>query len=319
MQSILSFGADVDSRFIVVACAARSFAPCKVANERKAITQWLRTVPRGTRLAMESTGGYHELFADLAHKAGLQVFVINPRHLRRYAQGVGRRGKTDRVDAEVIARYVDREHAELHAYTPPSKEQRTLARLMSRRAKLVKVKDTVSQSLRGLSCIERERRELVTRIDRAIAKLEGLIQRILTQVPGAERAADRIETIPGFGRLTSTYLAHRFTSLPYASGDAAVAQTGLDPRPDDSGKRQGRRKLSKAGPAEQRRLLFNCGRVAARTPVWRPYYETQLAKGLSTTAAAVILARKMVRVAFALYKNDQPFDASYLGNHASNA
>ena len=315
MQSILSFGADVDSRFIVIACAERSFALCSIANERKAIAQWLRTVPRGSRLGMESTGGHHELLADLAHKAGLQVFVINPRHLRRYAEGVGRRGKTDRIDAEVIARYVEREHADLHAYIPPSKEQRAVARLMSRRAKLVQVKDTITQSLRALTCIERERRELIARIDRVIAKLELLIERALAEVPGAERAAAHIDTIPGFGRLTSNYLAHRFTSLPYTSGDAAVAQTGLDPRPDDSGKRHGRRKLSKAGPSEQRRLLFNCGRVAARLPLWRPYYEAQLAKGLSKTAAAIILARKMVRIAFALYKHDRPFDPT-LVSHA---
>jgi transposase len=36
------------------------------------------------------------LLAELAHKAGLEVFVINVRDLRRYAEGVGRRGKTDR-------------------------------------------------------------------------------------------------------------------------------------------------------------------------------------------------------------------------------
>src|SRR4051812_14868336 len=100
MQSILELGADVDSRFIIIACAERSFAPVKVDNERKALVRWLRTVPRGSRLAMESTGSYHELLADLAAKAGLQVFVLNPRNVRRYAEGVGRRGKTDRTDAE---------------------------------------------------------------------------------------------------------------------------------------------------------------------------------------------------------------------------
>jgi hypothetical protein len=42
--------------------------------------------------------------------------------------------------------------------------------------------------------------------------------------------------------------------------------------------------------------------------IWKPYYEAQLAKGLSKTAATVILARKMVRVAFAVYKADRPFD-----------
>lgn len=314
MQSTLSFGADVDSRFVVIACAAPSFSLCRVANERKAIMTWLRSVPRGSRLGMESTGGYHELLADLAYKARLQVFVINPRHLRRYAEGVGRRGKTDRIDAEVIARYIEREHADLYAYMPPTKEQRAVARLVSRRAKLVQVKDVITQSLRALSCIERERHELIARIDRVIAKLELLIERTLAEVPGAERAASHIETIPGFGRLTSNYLAHRFTRLPYTTGDAAVAQTGLDPRPDDSGKRHGRRKLSKAGPSEQRRLLFNCGRVAARLPIWRPYYDAQLAKGLSKTAAAIVLARKMVRIAFALYKHDRPFNPSYLSH-----
>ena len=79
MQTILNLGADVDSRFIVVACAAGSFAPQRLSNDRQGIRSWLRSVPRGSRLGIESTGSYHELLADLAHAAGLQVFVLNPR------------------------------------------------------------------------------------------------------------------------------------------------------------------------------------------------------------------------------------------------
>lgn len=149
MQTILDLGADVDSRFIVIACAAHSFAAQRIANERRAILAWLRAIPSGSRLGMEATGGYHELLADLAHKAGLAVFVLNPRDLRRYAQGVGRRGKTDRLDAEVIARHVAREHAELHAYIPPSTEQRALARLIKRRAKLVSIQGALSNRVCG--------------------------------------------------------------------------------------------------------------------------------------------------------------------------
>lgn len=115
MQTRLDLGGDVDSRYIVIACAAHTFAPQRIANERHAILAWLRGVPRGSRFGLESTGGYHELLADLAHAAGLQVFVLNPRNLRRYAQSIGQRGKTDRIDAEMIARYVAREHEELHA------------------------------------------------------------------------------------------------------------------------------------------------------------------------------------------------------------
>ena len=48
--------------------------------------------------------------------------------------------------------------------------------------------------------------------------------------------------------------------------------------------------------------------AAAKTPLWRPYYQAQRAKGLSSTAAIIILSRKLVRVAFALHKHNQPFD-----------
>jgi len=316
MQSILDLGADVDSRYVMVACAADSFKPHRIANECKAIRAWLHTVPRGSRLAMESTGSYHEALAELAHRAGLQVFIVNARDLRRYSQGIGRRGKTDRVDAEVIARYIAREHQELHAHVPPTREQRTLSRLISRRAKLVQTKDSIRQSLRGLPALKTEARQLVERIERVIGRLDLLIQRTLQQMPNACEAAAHIATIPGFGVLTSTALGDRFTRVPYATSDAVVAAAGLDPRPADSGQKHGRRRLSKRGPAEVRRLLFNCARSVAHTPVWKPYYEAQLAKGLSSTAARLVLARKMLRVAFAVYRQRQPFNPLLMGGGA---
>lgn len=314
MQSILDLGADVDSRFVVVACAVGSFRPHRIVNQREGILAWLRTVPRGSRLAMESTGGYHELLAELACKAGLNVFVINARDLRRYAEGIGRRAKTDRVDAEVIARYVAREHGELHAYLPPTKAQRELAQLIGRRAKLIQTKDAINQSLRGVPTLRAAAKRLIAGIDRLIGRIELMMQRALQQTPAAREAAEHIETIPGFGTLSSTYLGHAFTRVPYANSDAAVAASGLDPRPDDSGQKKGRRRLSKRGPGEERRLLFNCARSASLTKLWRPYYEAQLAKGLSATAATVILGRKMLRVAFAVYKHRQPFNPTLLGS-----
>jgi transposase len=316
MQSILDLGADVDSRYVMVACAAGSFKPHRIVNEPKAIRAWLRSVPRGSRLAMESTGSYHEALADLAHQAGVQVFIVNARDLRRYGQGIGRRGKTDRIDAEVIARYVAREHGELHAYVPPSSAQRLLTGLIRRRAKLVQTKDAIRQSLRGLPALKTDARQLINHIDRVIARLDVLMQRTVQKMPAVHEAAGHIATIPGFGALTSTCLGNRFTRLPYATSDAVVAATGLDPRPDDSGQKEGRRRLSKRGPAEERRLLFNCARSAAQMKLWRPYYDTQLAKGLSTTAATMVLARKMLRIAFAVSKRRQPFNPLLIGGGA---
>jgi transposase len=149
-----------------------------------------------------------------------------------------------------------------------------------------------------------------------IASLDLLMQRTVQQIPDAHEAAEHIATIPGIGVLTSTCLGNRFTRLPYTTSDAVVAAAGLDPRPDDSGQREGRRRLSKRGPAEERRLLFNCARSGAQRKPWRPYYDAQLAKGLSKTAATVVLARKMLRVAFAVYKKRQPFNSLLIGGGA---
>jgi len=313
MQSILDLGADVDSRSVMVACVAGSFKPHRIGNDRKAIVAWLRTVPRGSRLGMESTGSYHELLADLAHRAGLQVFIVNARDLRHYSQGVGRRGKTDRIDAEVIARYIAREHGELHAYVAPTRAQRTFARLVRRRTTLVDTRNSITQSLRGLPQLKSDARRLIDHIDQVIEKVDLLMQRALEQMPEAAASARYVVTTPGIGVLTSRCLGYRFTRLPYATSDAVVAATGLDPRPHDSGDTQGPRRLSKCGSADERRLLFNCARAAIRTKVWRPYYDAQLAKGLSKTAATVVLARKMLRVAFALHKRQQPFNQLLIG------
>ena len=312
MQTVRDLGADVDSRTFVVVCAARSVAPQRVANERRAILAWLRTVPPASRLGLEATGVHHELLADLAHRAGLQVFVLNARDVRRYAQALGRRGKTDRVDAEVIARYVAHEHSELHAYLPPSKEQRALSRLIKRRAKLVAIKGALTQSLRGVPGVRQELHQVSARLERLIAQVEALMQCALQQLPAAHQAAQRIATVPGYGPLGSTCLGYTFTRVPYLNSDAVIAHTGFDPRPADSGQKRGRRRLSKRGPGELRRVLFNCAMAAAKTTLWRPYYQAQRRKGLSSTAALVILARKMTRVAFAVYQRNQPFDATRL-------
>ncbi len=180
-----------------------------------------------------------------------------------------------------------------------------MARLINRRGTLVAARGTVTQSLRGVADIDAELSHLEVCFDRLLRQVEILMQDALQQLPAAQQAAKQIATIPGYGPLGSTCLGYTLTRLPYANSDAVIAQTGFDPRPDDSGQKHGRRRLSKRGPSEQRRILFNCARAAVRTRHWQPYYAAQLAKGLSSTAATVILARKMVRVAFAVVKQNR--------------
>ena len=94
----------------------------------------------------------------------------------------------------------------------------------------------------------------------------------------------------------------------FAHADSFVAYTGLDPRPDDSGKRQGRRRLSKHGPSELRRLLYNAAMAAVTSRAWKPLYQHHLAKGLARTEALVIIARKIACTAWSIYTHNTTFD-----------
>jgi transposase len=80
----------------------------------------------------------------------------------------------------------------------------------------------------------------------------------------------------------------------------------------ESGQYRGRRRLSKRGPAELRRLLYLAAMSAAKTKTWKPLYEHYRENGLSSTAALVILARRIARTAWSIYNHKTEFDPKRL-------
>ena len=104
----------------------------------------------------------------------------------------------------------------------------------------------------------------------------------------------------------------QLSCFEFANADALVAYSGLDPRPNDSGTRGGHRRLSKKGPALLRRQVFLVGFAASHSKALSPLYRAIRAKGFATTEALVILGRKLLRVAFAIWKGGEVFDATRL-------
>ncbi|MCH8302919.1 MAG: IS110 family transposase, partial [Proteobacteria bacterium] len=117
----------------------------------------------------------------------------------------------------------------------------------------------------------------------------------------------RCLTIPGAGPLNAAALVTVFHRGAFAGADAFVAFIGMDIRVRESGKFKGKRKLSKRGEAELRRLLYCATQGARSYQPFDDFYQKQLDKGLPKIAAKVILARKIARIAFALMTNQQSF------------
>jgi len=304
-------GVDV-SKATLVTCVHDSSTRCTLANQRGAIAAWLKSLPAGSAIGVEATSTYHELLADLAHSHGLLVYVLNPKDVHRYAKGVGIRAKTDRVDAALIARYIAHEHANLHLYRPASLEQRQLQRLLTRRAKLSRARISVQQSLQGLPGLKVPLRKLLERFDALIAVIDARIQALVNACPQRQDACQRLRSIKGVGPVVGPALLNTLERFAFKHADSFVAYTGLDPRPDDSGQRTGRRRLSKHGPSELRRLLYTAAMAAVTSPAWKSLYQHYLDKQLSRTQALVIIARKIARTAWSVYTHNTTFDPQRL-------
>ena len=180
----------------------------------------------------------------------------------------------------MIARFIAREHEQLHAYVPRSAAQCRLAQLLKRRGKLRGAAGQLAAGLaRGGGGAGRTgggRRGLC-----ALAGARGPAGgQALEALPETRTRARQVRTIPGYGALGSVALAHALTRLPFTNVDAFIAHIGLDPRPQDSGNKHGRRRLSKRGPAELRRMLHICAMSATRSKAWQPYDPSATRQGL---------------------------------------
>jgi transposase len=249
----------------------------------------------------------HQLLVRAAVAAGRTVYVLNARDLSHYARSLGRRAKTDRLDAQLILRYLQREHEHLHPYRLPSARQAELDEIIGRRHQVVRALGALRQSFTASSRKPRALGRTLRALEALIAELDARMQELVAAQDTLHTAATHLRTVVGFGPLLSASMAHAITRRPFKKADAFIAYIGYDPRVRDSGQWRGRRYLSKRGPAELRRLLFTAAMSACRTQLWQPFYQRYRARGLSTTAALVVLARKLARVAFAIVRNNLDF------------
>ena len=166
MQTPVDIGADISKDYVNVSCATHVFPNAKLLNRRAVLLAWLKRLPAGTRIGMEATATYHELLASLAHRLGLVVYVLNAKDVHHYAKATAQRAKTDRVDAALIARYVAKEHNQLHVWYPACPAQRQLQRLMRRRGKLTRTRASLRSSLQGVPSLRSDLRALLVPVRR---------------------------------------------------------------------------------------------------------------------------------------------------------
>lgn len=278
----------------------------RLQNSKPEIKKWLKQQPLNTAIAVEATNVYHLDLVELAHSLGFEVYVIDGFQLSNYRKSVGGRVKTDPSDARLLSRFLKNEGEDLRAWTPPPAVYGKLQSLLRRRAALVTARTAMAQSWANERLLKTAFATFVKSIDR----LDLLIQKKLKEVlreAGLQEQVARCQAVEGIGFLTATALVMAFMRGEFKNSDSYIAFLGMDLRVNDSGQKNGCRRLTKRGCSEIRRLLHNAAMAASRSPAWKGEYERHRNNGKATTQALVILARKLARVAFALMKNQDEY------------
>lgn len=263
-------------------------------------------------VALEATGAYSLAVATAAQAAGQRVAVLNPRRVLDFARSLGRRNKTDRVDAQLIARMAATQPLEEWQPLPPA--QALLRELLRRQADLEAVLQAEARRLETAPAapalrqsLQRSAKWLATELTR----LEKAVATHLRESP--ELAADitRLQAIPGVGQKTARLLA---AELPrhFKNARAVAAWLGVVPRQCQSGTSV--RKASRIGhaaPELRAKLYFPALTAMRHDPRSKAFAERLRAAGKTPMAVVFAVLHKMVRTAFALLQSKANYNPSH--------
>jgi transposase len=266
---------------------------------------------------MEATNVYHELLAAVLHAAGHTVYVINPQRIHAFRQYKGIRYKSDPQDARLICDYLKGELAseetQLHPYQPPTMEQRQLQALLSERQVISEALSRLKQNRQN----HQEQLDACGRTQQVIetlqAELKELDQSIKKLIKNIDKPSfDRLMGIVGIGAITAAALWKVMSRRRFATADAIVKFVGLECVFSDSGQTTGRRRLSKQGDRMTRRLLYCAAMSASRSNAWKAVYQYYLERGFKRIQALCILARKLLRTAWAVFYKEVTFQTTQI-------
>lgn len=317
-------GVDVDSQYLV--CKA------KFGDKEQALKQFENTVrghrqfikwatARGTcaRVCMESTGVYSLPFALALHAAdNIEVSVVNPKAIKRFADASLQRGKTDALDAERILEYLIR--MEFRPWHPPSEEFMELQHIARRIVQLNR--ELTRERNRHLAAKRLGTLGRVVANDTAVnmRHLQRRIDAMQTEAVALAEATPQLndklkllQSINGVANKTGIRILAELAALPAdMTGPQWVAHSGLDPRPCESGLSTHKpRRITKAGNHYLRDALYYPALVASRKDKHiKAFYEKLIAKGKKPMQALVAIMRKLLLSIWGMFKNNTTWNGS---------
>ena len=257
-------------------------------------------------VAVEATGGFEMTVAAAIAAAALPLAVVNPAQVRHYAQALGRRAKTDRIDAEVIARFAEAARPEPRAL--PDEATQTLSDLVTRRRQIIAM--MVAERQRATRLPKRLKRSCERVVRVLEAELSALDQDIDTTVRGspAWRAKeDLLASVPSVGDITARTLIADLPELGTLDRRKIAALVGVAPFTRQSGRWQGKAFIAGGRPNVRAALFVATMSAVRHNPTIRAFRQRLLAKGKPKMVVMVACMRKLLTILNAVLRDQRPW------------
>lgn len=280
----------------------------RIANAASSVAELAAGLAgRDCLVVFEATGRYDRALCRALAAAGITHARVNPEQARHFARATGRRAKTDRIDARMLAE-LGRRLALRHAPAiDPARER--LAGLTRRRDQLVAMR--AQERVRALGEDDAEIAADIAAhlawIDAAVKRAEQAIRQLLRADAALARIDALLRSAPGIGPVTAAVLIAQLPELGQTCAKAIAALAGLAPYNNDSGASRGKRSV-RGGRRRVRQALYMAALSIARgsSPL-AAFHQRLRDAGKPAKVALIATARKLLVTLNAIARQQKPF------------
>ncbi len=279
-----------------------------VANDAKGIRSLVEALVdlNPLLIVMESTAGLEMPGAvDLA-AAGLPVVIVNPRQVRDFARATGKLAKTDRIDAQILARFGEMVRPEVR---PLKDEQiQELSALISRRRQIVDMLTAEKNRLTSApKRIQKDIKAHIQWLEKRLDNVNSQIQKRIKASPIWREKEALLQGVPGVGPVLSASLLCDLPELGRLNRRQVAALVGVAPLNRDSGLFRGKRKVW-GGRANIRAVLYMATLSSVRAnSVLKLFYNRLCGEGKPPKVALTACMRKLLTILNSMVKNNTPW------------
>ncbi len=248
------------------------------------------------RVVLEATGGYERAVLEALHRADLELYLVQPSRARYFARSLGRRAKTDAIDASVLAHMAEVAVEHTAAWQPREADEEHLRALVHRRDQVVEIIAAETKRLRAI-VVDRVRRSVESLLKVLTEERDALDAEIKEVGERSEHLRPRIEvltSVRGVGPVTATVLLAEVPELGTLTRNQVAALVGVAPVTRESGAWTGR--SCTAGGRKRARCALYMAALAAIS--WNPhlkaFYARLVARGKHKKLALVAVMRKLL-------------------------